>query len=382
MTHIRTLARPLFDPADFDIPPDVAHVCAGGETPPLRRHAEAFARYAADKGRGMPGRTAQEQAIETVRQHLAAHWAVGPEEIGLVGNVAEGVSMLVESLEWREGDNICLDVNEYPSVVAPFALRHGRYGPEVRFAVGQEADRIARLVDARTRVVAVSYVSYLNGERHDLAALRRAADSVGAMLVVDFTQAAGYLPIPAPIADFAFSASYKWLLGITGVAAAYWNRARQPDWAPGTAGWHSLATDARPDYRSGLVLRNDALRFTRGNPSHASVYVLAEALGYLSAFGMDAVQRHVQALTTDLHARLLAAGITPSTPADPARHGASICVETGRGQQVVDALHDRGVYAWNGRGRVRFSFHGYNSTGDVDRIVQELLPIWDRHAAA
>ena len=48
--------------------------------------------------------------------------------------------------------------------------------------------------------------------------------------VVDFTQAAGYLPIEASVADFAFSACYKWLLGVTGVAVAYWNRTRQPGW--------------------------------------------------------------------------------------------------------------------------------------------------------
>ena len=47
--------------------------------------------------------------------------------------------------------------------------------------------------------------------------------------------AAGYLPLEASIADFAFSACYKWLLGVTGVAVAYWNRARQPGWSPASA---------------------------------------------------------------------------------------------------------------------------------------------------
>ena len=85
-------------------------------------------------------------------------------------------------------------------------------------------------------MILVSYVSYLNGERFDLGPLRRAADAVGALLIVDFTQASGYLPIDAEVADFAFSASYKWMLGMTGVATACWNRRRQPDWAPATAG--------------------------------------------------------------------------------------------------------------------------------------------------
>ena len=73
------------------------------------------------------------------------------------------------------------------------------------------ADRFSACVDDRTRVIAVSHVSYLTGERHDLAALRVLADRVGALLVVDFTQAAGWMPIDASVADFGFSACYKWL---------------------------------------------------------------------------------------------------------------------------------------------------------------------------
>jgi cysteine desulfurase/selenocysteine lyase len=79
----------------------------------------------------------------------------------------------------------------------------------------------------------------------DLPALRRLADQVGAWLLVDFTQASGYLPIEASLADFAFSACYKWMLGIAGVAVAYWNRRRLPGWAPASAGWHSLAPGSR-----------------------------------------------------------------------------------------------------------------------------------------
>ena len=64
------------------------------------------------------------------------------------------------------------------------------------------------------------------------------------------------------------------------------------------------------------------------------------------------------------------------TPADPARHGASVCVPSPRAQAIVDGLAQRGVLAWNGVGRVRFSFHGYNSLQDVDRAVDALRAEW------
>src|SRR6185503_15253734 len=212
-----------------------------------------------------------------------------------------------------------------------------------------------------TRVIGVSYVSYLTGERHNLTPLRALADSVGALLVVDFTQAAGYLPIEPSVADFAFSACYKWLLGITGVAVAYWNRARQPEWSPASAGWYSFAPGAR-GYDNPPPPRDDALRFTRGNPAHASIYVLADALDYLAAFEVRDVQAHVQGMTTAMLERLEGLRIPTLTPTDPARHGASVCIPSPRAQAIVDAMARRGVLAWNGQGRIRVSCHGYNSS--------------------
>lgn len=283
--------------------------------------------------------------------------------------------MVAESIDWREGDNVVVDTNEYPSVVAPFALQR-RPPVTVRLARGTAADRLAQLVNAQTRVIGVSSVSYLTGEQFDLAPLRQAADAVGAVLVVDFTQAAGWLPIDASVADFAFSACYKWLLGMTGTALGYWNRQRQPQWSPATAGWHSLAPVHRPDYAAPLALREDALRFTRGNPSHGSVYVLAEALDYLAAYDAAALRTHVGALTARLIEGLTSVGISVTTPASPARHGANVCIDSDHAAALSDALRMRGILAWNGHGRLRFSLHGYNTDGEVDRVIAAMQDLW------
>jgi selenocysteine lyase/cysteine desulfurase len=359
---------PLFDPAAFRIPPGTVHVCAGGETPVLKAQAAALDRYATDKSMGPASRPHLDDEADRLRARLAAFWSVATEEIGLVSSVAEGMSMLVESLDWRAGDNVVLAPDEYPSVVAPLALR----GVELRLADMMDEGAVAAAVDARTRMIAVSAVSMVDGRRHDLAALRRVADGAGAMLVVDFTQASGWMPVEASVADFAFSACYKWMLGITGIAVAYWNRARQPAWAPATAGWYSIAAQGKPDWTLKVTLRADAVRFTRGNPCHAGVYAMHAAMDVLEAFPPARVAAHVTALTAALLDRLAAAGIASTTPRDPARHGANVCIAHPRAASIVDAMAERGVLAWNGRGRVRFSFHGYNDAAEIDRIMDAL----------
>lgn len=365
---------PLFDPADFRIPPNVVHVCAAGETPFLRRHDAAFAAYAEDKSIGPAGRVRQEALVSRARDGAAGLFGVAAGDIGFVSSVAEGMAMVVESLAWRAGDEVLVDPDEYPSVVAPLAQR----GLSLRFARMNDADAVVAAMTAQTRMIAVSAVSFLTATRHDLTMLRAAADRVGALLVVDFTQGAGWMPIEASVADFAFAATYKWVLGTTGTAIAYWNRARQPGWAPSTAGWHSITGMGRPDWSRPPVLLPDAARFTRGNPAHLGLYVLDGALDYLARFGAPAIERHVQTLTAAMLARLAEAGIAVTTPHDPRHHGASVCVESSQASAIVAGMERRGVLAWNGRGRIRVSFHGYNGSEDMARASDALITEWRR----
>ena len=122
----------------------IAHLCAGGESACLHRHATAFSRYLRDKGSGMAGRVAQEGEIARARASIARSWGVDTASIGFVGNVAEGVSIVAESLDWRDGDNLVVDANEYPSVVGPFLKRRN---PRVtlRQARGTGADALRRM---------------------------------------------------------------------------------------------------------------------------------------------------------------------------------------------------------------------------------------------
>ena len=89
----------------------------------------------------------------------------------------------------------------------------------------------------------------------------------------------------------------------------------------------------------------------------------------------------MQRLTTDLIGRLAGLGVAPSTPADPARHGASVCVAREDAKALHGVLDREQVLAWNGRGRLRISFHGYNGTADVDRVEAALAKALEDVAA-
>ncbi|RDW64354.1 uncharacterized protein DSM5745_09765 [Aspergillus mulundensis] len=381
--------KPLFSLDAFCSTPGITHVCAAGESLPLNSHNAAFAKYMQDKAAGHIGPRFKSQQLDHVRVVISQEWkATSINEIGFAPSVADGVSMVVESLHWEEGDNVVVDADDFPSLIAPFKIRsqaHQTRGgvavPEVRFA---NADALDSVVNPNTRVIAVSYVSYLTSARVDLSYYRRVADKVGAILIVDYSQAAGYAPIDAPIADFAFSCCHKWLLSSTGVAIAYWSQTRQPDWRPSTAGWHSL--DPLPTTRAqweaqAISLRDDALVFTRGNPSHLPIYILRESLDFLAQWDAAQIEKHVQILTTSLLEALEREGVPSSTPREKRNHGSSVTVHCKGAAEIVAEMRAAGVYAWNGNGRVRFSFHGYNCQADVERIMDVFPVLWRQYNA-
>ncbi len=356
----------LFPREAFDIPAGMSHLCCGGEPPWLRSHADAVARYGADRTAGWDGRLAQSAEVERVRGLFAAAWAVPHADIGFVSSVAEGCGLLGESLDLPPGCNVVAADIEYSSMLGGFALRPG---VEIRLADGMGG--IPAQVDAQTRVILISDISQLTGEAADLPALRALADSVGAALVVDYTQAAGWKQIRASIADFAFSSCYKWLLATTGIAVAYWNQARQPGWAPRSGGWFSLPMPI--DWQAPRIIPG-AMRFCRGNPAFVPLYMLGHAVQAAAGWtGAPALEAHVHGLAAAFRQGVLEAQLPCLTPA---AHGANVCLPHAASEAMVAALHERGVMAWGGRGRVRFSFHGYNDVSDVEAGLAALREVW------
>ena len=77
-----------------------------------------------------------------------------------------------------------------------------------------DVDEFIRLIDGRTRIVAISQVQYASGFRADLERIGRVARAHDALLVVDVIQALGVISIDveAELVDVAAGACHKWLL--------------------------------------------------------------------------------------------------------------------------------------------------------------------------
>lgn len=365
----------LIDKSEFVGLDGVAHLCTGGEAPWLRSHDAACARFGALKSAGMAGREQMFVTAERVRGRAARLLGVTAAEVAFLAHASEGLNQAVRSVDWRAGDNVVFADLEYPSLIYPAALLRER-GVEPRVVRTRDhylaLDDLAAQVDRRTRLVLVSQVSYLTGQRLDLARCADIARGAGAWLAVDATHAAGVVPVPGAICDFVVSSCYKWLLATHGVGLFAYSARRVGTLAPHTVGWHSVGHRGGTSDPLAMPWRADASRLEAGNPSLLGLAVLDNALQRLEALVPADVERHARDLGRPLIEGLRRRGFPVITPEPAAERAGNICFLADDAAGLAARLAERGVLVWGGEGRIRVSPHVHCDATDIDRFFDAL----------
>ncbi|HUM16117.1 MAG TPA: aminotransferase class V-fold PLP-dependent enzyme [Candidatus Nitrosotalea sp.] len=365
----------LIDKSEFVGLDGVAHLCTGGEAPWLRSHDAACQRFGALKSAGMAGREEMFVTAERARGRAARLLGVAPAEVAFLAHASEGLNQAVRSVEWRAGDNVVFADLEYPSLIYPAALLR-ECGVEPRVIRTREhylaIDDLAARVDRRTRLVLVSQVSYLTGQRLDLARCAEIAHGVGARLAVDATHAAGVVPVPGALCDFVVSSCYKWLLATHGVGLFAYSARRVGELAPHTVGWHSVGHRGGSADPLAMPWRADASRLEAGNPSLLGLAVLDNALLRLEPLAPAVVERHAQELGGALIEGLRARGFTVTTPEAAAERAGNVCFLAADAAGLAARLAARGVLVWGGEGRIRVSPHVHCAAADITHFFDAL----------
>jgi selenocysteine lyase/cysteine desulfurase len=363
----------------------VTHLYTAAECPMLGIAAAAMTEYAAWKSRAEAGRAHHREVTDSCKTRLAQLLGASTDEIALLGSASEAINAVAAAVDLEAGDNVVINDLEFPSVVLPW-LRLRERGIDVRLVRHQNweipTDLLLAAVDDRTRVVALSHVSYVNGWRHDVEAISTALRGTRTRFLLDATQTVGVLPVQAALADFLVSSTYKWLLGTHGLGVLYVNRDTVGQPEPAAIGWFSLETAFTEDRYERYRLRADAGRFETGYLNFPAIYALNASVGYLLEIGVDRIAAHAHALGDELIAGLSGLGLTVTTPAVRARRGASVTFLHERAAEIGQRLAATGVYVWAGDGRVRASAHAFNDSRDVERYLDALTTVNDEQRAS
>jgi len=219
--------------------------------------------------------------------------AASVDDIALVKNTSEGLSLLAYGLDWQPTDNIVSTNQEFPSNrIVWESLRNQGVSLRLADISGDEPETaLMALCDANTRLLTVSSVQFASGLRLNLNRLGEFCRQRGIVFCVDAIQSLGAFAFDAEAccADVVVADGHKWMLGPEGLAVLYIRPELRRKLKINQFGWHMVervgdfdALDWQP--------ANSARCFEPGSPNMLGIHALSASLSLFEEIGMARVE--------------------------------------------------------------------------------------------
>ncbi len=304
------------------------------------------------------GRTSWErwgEATEASRTAWARLVEVSPSSVAVGATVSGFVGLIAASLP--AGARILTPDVEFTSTLFPLLVAEQGGSARVRTVPPAQ---LAEAIDEHTDVVAFSAVQMSSGEVADLDAIAAAAHAHGAMTILDATQACGWLPVNASRFDVVICAAYKWLMAPRGSAFMALRPERIAETTPWAANWYA-GEDVHSSYFGPPLRLASCARRLDTSPAWFSWVGTQPALELINQVGIETIYTHDIALANRFRAGL---GLPPGD-------SAIVSVDI---PNAAERLSAAGIVAAIRGGRLRASWHLYNTASDVDRALDVLSP--------
>ena len=331
---------------------------------------------------------AYEGARATVAQYIGAASA---EEIVFTRGTTESINLVAQA--WggkflRADDVILLTEMEHHSNLVPWQLLAERIGAQLRFVpVGDDGtlvlEQLDQLLTPEVKLFAFTHVSNSLGTINPVAEFCRKARSVGAVTLVDAAQGAGHLPIDVQEfgCDFLAFSGHK-MCGPTGSGALY-GRAEilnaMPPWHGGGEMIVSVTLEKS-------AFKKAPHRFEAGTPNIAGAIGLAAAIDYIEQIGRPAIFEHDARLTSYTLERFAELpGMRVLGPSGERGAIVGFVMDAAHPHDLTTFADRRGLALRGGHhcnqplmrrfglpGTTRASFYFYNTTEEIDRMIDIL----------
>jgi cysteine desulfurase / selenocysteine lyase len=315
--------------------------------------------------------------VEEVRARLARLIGADSSEIAFTKNASEGLNIAANALPLAAGDNVLLVEGDHPNNAYAFLNLRAK-AIDVRFVpIGKErvdAAAFAPFVDARTRAISLSHVTFHAGHVFDIADIGRLCAQKGLHLVVDAMQSVGVLPVDVgqlPPSMLAFGC-HKGLLVPHGLGLLYVSQAL-PEMRPA---YLALASLARPPgdliaRAENMQLKRGAQRFEIGNYNLPGIHALGAAVDLIEQVGIPSIAKHVLDLGDRLLAHLDELGVPVVGPRARQRRSHILVLDLPV-DEWLKYLEGENVRVSPERGGIRVSFAMFNTADEVDRLAHIL----------
>lgn len=320
------------------------------------------------------------RGVEETRKTAANLIGADEDEVAFIPNTTYGIGLVAEGLPWRQGDNVVILDNEFPTNVYPW-LNLAERGVETRrvptVSGAVSLDDLASAIDAQTRLVSVSWVGYASGWRIDVGEVAELVHSRGALVLLDAIQGMGVFPLDVRSTgiDFAAADGHKWMLSPEGAGMFFMRREHLDLLRPIGVGWNSVVQSynyASHDYN----LKDKASRYEGGSHNMVGLLAFGASLGLLAEYGLSPTASPIAERVLEISdlacAQLTEAGARILSDRTGERRSGIVAFEVpGQPPEEVRArCRDAGVVLSCRNGHLRISPHAFADEADVARLVE------------
>jgi cysteine desulfurase / selenocysteine lyase len=367
------LADPLGVRADFPVADTSLFLNSAYITPTPIPVVDAGREFAVSKGYAPIALGDMLRRTNAVRAQYAKLINASPDEIGFLFATSEGENVAARSMHLGRGDNVVIDELHYETEFVLYAHLAKATGVELRVAKAKGGAVTARelepLVNQRTKLVSVAWVSHQNGFRHDMRPIADLAHAHGAFFYTDGIQAVGMFPIDVKAAgvDAMAVGTYKWLLGAYGVAPFYVRREVLERLTLDRFG--ALHVEKELPNRQFEIYKT-ARRFDYATLAFGPVYQLGAGLEYLERVGVDRIETHTVELAHRLRRGLRTLGFDVTTP--EGNRSSIVAFRVSKPQDAIVrhlAETKTQVSVRENGTQIRVSPALFNTSDDIDRFL-------------
>ena len=366
---------------EFQIDPDIHYLNHAAVSPWPIRTANAVKKFADENVKSGATGYLDWLALETRLKSQIKKLinAPSPDDISLLKNTSEALSVVACGIDWQHGDNIVSTDQEFPSNRIVWEAQ-ARHGVELRqtdiMATDDPELALITACDERTRIMAVSSVQYGSGLKLDLARLGQFCRDNKLYFCVDAIQSicAHQFDTQAIKADFVMADAHKWMCGPEGIALFYCRAEIRDQLKLNQFGWHMV--EDHTDYsRKEWSPANNARRFECGSPNMLGIHALSASLSLFDEIGMEKVERCILKNTSYLIDKLAEfKGINMLSPTSEQRRAGIVTfkIATKESIEIHANLMKNKVICANRMGGIRFSPHFYTDLNIIDKSLEIL----------
>ncbi len=302
--------------------------------------------------------------------------AQSEDEIALLKNTSEALSVVAEGISWKQGDNVVSSNQEFPSNRIPWLAqnKHGVEFREIDIINCESAEQaLINACDEKTRLISISSVQYGIGLKINLQQLGDFCHSNNILFCVDAIQSLGAheIDVEKNHIDFMMADAHKWLMGPEGIALFYCRMNQQNPLELRQFGWHMIENAGNYDEKNWLPA-NNAKRFECGSPNMLGIHALSASLSLIEEVGISNIRSAILEKTDYLIDSLKSSGFKIITPENH-QHRSGIVTFKIEGVDM-ESLYKRlmaqnVICAYRGGG-VRLSPHFYTPMNIIKKSLE------------